>query len=385
MGIPMADSRTPLGESTPLAQPLYQSSVYTLPDLDALDRIMEGTAPGFIYARDSHPNARHLADEITSLHGAAWSVVCGSGMSAISAIVLATVDQGDRIVASNRLYGRTSQLLAQELTRYGVSTTFADAGDLDQVRGALASPARLLVVETMSNPMLRIVDVEALAVLAHEHQCRLVVDNTFATPMLTRPLELGADLVMESLTKMIGGHSDVTLGSISGRDLEQLPRFNQIVSIWGLASNPFDGWLASRGLSTLPIRIKTASANAAALADWLAHQSAVARVIYPGRRDHPDHALAGRVLQGGYGNMLCFELHDGRLSVNRFLRLAPGIPFSPSLGHTMTTCSHPATTSHRYASPAERKRQGISDGLVRLSVGVEDLEAIKREMAKGLV
>jgi cystathionine beta-lyase/cystathionine gamma-synthase len=152
-----------------------------------------------------------------------------------------------------------------------------------------------------------------------------------------------------------------------------------------LASNPFDAWLAGRGLSTLPLRMRAASANAAALADWLARHSAVVRVIYPGRRDHPDHGLAGRMLDGGYGNMLCFELHDGRLGVNRFLRHAPGIPFSPSLGHTVTTCSHPSATSHRYASPAEKKRQGISEGLVRLSVGVEDLEAIQREMAKGLI
>jgi cystathionine beta-lyase/cystathionine gamma-synthase len=385
MDTPMADLRPPLGESSPLVPPLYQSSVYTLPDLDALDRIMEGAAPGFIYARDSHPNARRLADELTKLEGAAWSVVCGSGMAAISAILLSTVDLGQRVVASNRLYGRTTQLLVQELARYGVAVTFVDAGDLDQVRAALATPARLLFVETMSNPMLRVVDIEALAVLAHEHNCRLVVDNTFATPVLTRPLDLGADLVMESLTKMIGGHSDVTLGSVSGRDLEMLPRFDQIVSIWGLASNPFDAWLAGRGLSTLSLRMRAASANAAALADWLARQSSVARVIYPGRRDHPDHGLAGRVLEGAYGNMLCFELHDGRLGVNRFLRHAPGIPFSPSLGHTITTCSHPSATSHRYASPAEKKRQGIGEGLVRLSVGVEDLEAIQREMAKGLI
>jgi cystathionine beta-lyase/cystathionine gamma-synthase len=385
MDTPMAEPRPPLGESTPLVPPLYQSSVYTLPDLDALDRIMDGAAPGFIYARDSHPNARHLADELTKLQGAAWSVVCSSGMAAISAILLGTVDQGDRVIASNRLYGRTTQLLDQELSRYGVSVSFVDAGDLEQVRAALATPARLLFVETMSNPMLRLVDIEALAVLAQEHNCRFVVDNTFATPVLTRPLELGADLVMESLTKMIGGHSDVTLGSVSGRDLELLPRFNQIVSIWGLASNPFDAWLAGRGLSSLGLRMRAASANAAALADWLARQSAVIRVIYPGRRDHPDRSLAGRMLQGGFGNMLCFELHDGRLGVNRFLRHAPGIPFSPSLGHTMTTCSHPSATSHRYASPAEKKRQGISEGLVRLSVGVEDLEAIQEEMAKGLV
>jgi cystathionine beta-lyase/cystathionine gamma-synthase len=235
----------------------------------------------------------------------------------------------------------------------------------------------------MSNPLLRLMDVARLAKLAREHDCLLFVDNTFATPVLTRPLELGADLVMESLTKMIGGHSDVTLGFVGGTG-ELLPQVAQVVSIWGLAANPFDAWLAVRGLATLPLRMRAACANAAALADWLAGQPGVVRVVYPGRDDHPDRALADRLLGGHYGNMLCFELAGGRDAVNRFLRLAQGVPFSPSLGHTTTTCSHPATTSHRYTSPAERRRQGIGDGLIRLSVGAEDLSTIQREMAKGL-
>ncbi len=380
----MPISRPPLGDSSPLVPPLYQSSVYTIPDLDALDRIMDGKAPGFVYARDAHPNARQLAEELATLEAASWSVINGSGMAAISAIVLGTVRQGDRIVASNRLYGRTTQLFQQELARFGVQTTFVDTSDLDSVRDALRQPARLLFVETMSNPLLRLSDIEALAGLAHDRECRFVVDNTFATPVLTKPLELGADLVMESLTKMIGGHSDVTLGAVCGRDPELLPQISQVASIWGLASNPFDAWLAQRGLLTLPLRMKAASANATALADWLAVQPAVSRVLYPGRNEHPDHELAARLLAGGYGNMLCFEHRDGREGVNRFMRLASGIPFSPSLAHTTTTCSHPGTTSHRYVSPAEKKRQGISDGLVRLSVGVEDLEQIKEEMGKGL-
>jgi cystathionine beta-lyase/cystathionine gamma-synthase len=237
----------------------------------------------------------------------------------------------------------------------------------------------------MSNPLLRLVDVEALARLAHERGCLLVVDNTFATPVLTRPLELGADLVMESLTKMIGGHSDVTLGAVCGRNPDHLPQLAQVMSIWGLASNPFDCWLAARGLATLPLRMRAASVNAAALADWLARQPGVTAVIYPGRPDHPDHTLAVRLLQGGCGNMLCFELAGGREAVNRFLRLAPGVPFSPSLGNTTTTCSHPSSTSHRYVSPAEKRRQGIGDGLIRLSVGVEDLGQIQCEFAKGLM
>jgi cystathionine beta-lyase/cystathionine gamma-synthase len=382
----MADPQPPrldLGVSTPLVPPLYQSAVYTLPDLDALDRISNAEAPGFIYARDAHPNARLLAARLAVLESAEWGLVTSSGMSALSAILLATLQQGGRVVASNRLYGRTTQLLHQELARFGVQTTLVDMNDLGQVEQALSQAARLVLVETLSNPLLRVADLPALVRLAHDAGALLVVDNTFATPVLTRPLEMGADLVMESLTKMIGGHSDVTLGVVCGRT-DLLSELSQVASIWGLSANPFDCWLADRGLATLALRIRTASANAEALADWLADQPGVARVIYPTRPDHPDHALAGHVLAGGAGHMLCFDLAGGRDAVNRFMHRAKGIPFSPSLGHTATTCSHPATTSHRYVSPAEKARQGITDGLIRLSVGVEDLQTIQREMSKGL-
>jgi cystathionine beta-lyase/cystathionine gamma-synthase len=378
--------RTPtldLGQSSPLVPPLYQSSVYTLPDLDALDRIMTAEEPGFIYARDAHPNARLLAEQLADLEGGDWALVCASGMAAITATVLGAVQHGDRIVASHRLYGKTTQLFRDELTRFGIETTLVDAGDLGQVRAALERPPKLLFVETMSNPLVRVVDVPALAELARDRGCLLAVDNTFATPVLLRPLDLGADLVIESLTKMIGGHSDLTLGVVSGQGQRGV-QLAPVVSTWGLTANPFDCWLAARGLATLPLRMREASANAAALADWLAEQPGVVRVVYPGRPDHPDHDLARRLLPQGYGNMLCFELEEGRAGVNRFLRLAPAIPFSPSLGHTTTTLSHPATTSHRFVSPAEKRRQGITDGLIRLSVGVEDVALTRAEIARGL-
>ena len=374
----------PLGQTVPLVMPLYQSSVYTLPDLDALDRVMNAEEPGYIYARDAHPNARRLAELLVEAEGAEWGLVTGSGMAAITALVVATMQHGQRIVASNRLYGRTTQLFSQELGRFGITTEYVDANDLQQVETALAKGARLLFVETMSNPLVRVVDIANLATLAHRHNCLLVVDNTFATPVLTKPLDMGADLVMESLTKMIAGHSDVTLGFVGGNDADMLPALTAAVSIWGLASNPFDCWLAERGLATLELRMHAACQNAARLAEWLAAQPGVTRVVYPGRLDHPDHQLAPEVLRGGFGNMLCLELDGGRDAVNRFMRQAPGIPFSPSLGHCATTLSHPATTSHRYASPAERRRQGITDGLIRLSVGPEDVEAIRHEMKKGL-
>jgi cystathionine gamma-synthase len=376
-------TRVAFGSSTPLTPPLYPSAVYTLPDLDALDRILDANEAGFIYARDAHPNARRLAAKLAELEGARWALTTSSGMAAISALVLANIGQGQRVVASNRLYGRTTQLFQQELPRLGMQTTLVDISDLNKVKAALQTPARLLIVETISNPLLCVADLPRLIQLAHDAKCLIVVDNTFATPVLIRPLDLGADFVIESVTKMIGGHSDVTLGLVCGNN-DIHAKLSQVSSIGGFSSSPFDCWLAELGLQTLSLRIKTACTNAAALADWLSHQPAVARVIYPGRADHPDHELARRLLRGGFGNMLCFDLAGGREAVNRFMRLAPGIPFSPSLGHTTTTCSHPATTSHRYVDPAERERQGITDGLVRLSVGVEDLSLIQSEMAKGL-
>jgi cystathionine beta-lyase/cystathionine gamma-synthase len=375
-------SMPPLGPGTPLVSPLYQSSVYALPDLDALDRVLNGEEPGFIYARDAHPNARHLAGQLAALEGGTWALVGASGMASISTIVLALVQQGQRIVASNNLYGRTVQLFHQELSRFGVQTVFADCSDLNAVRTALQTPTRLLFVETMSNPLCRLVDIAALAEMAHQHNCQLIVDNTFATPVLTRPLDLGASVVMESLTKMIGGHSDVTLGVIAGRD-DVLQQVTATSSIWGFSPNPLDCWLTERGLATLPLRMKAASANAAVLAEWLAGQPGVAQVVYPGLPNHPDHKLAGRLLKGGFGNMLCFEL-AGRDAVNRFIRQAPAIPFSPSLGHTFTTLSHPWTTSHRYTSPAQKRRQGITEGLVRLSVGIEDPAQIQAAFSDGL-
>jgi cystathionine beta-lyase/cystathionine gamma-synthase len=387
-----------LGPSSPLVPPLYQSSVYCLPDLDALDRVMDGEEDGFIYARDGHPNGERLAERLADLEGAGWALVCGSGMAAVSAAILATVQQGDALVASNRLYGRTTQLFLQELSRFGITATFTDSTDLEQVEQALRGGAKLLFVETLSNPLLRLADLPALARLAHDRGCLLIVDNTFATPCLCRPLELGADVVIESLTKMIGGHSDITLGILCGGRADQedeqatvtREQTAPVVSIWGLSSPPFDCWLAERSLDTLALRVRAACDNAQTLADWLSEQRSVRQVIYPGRADHPDHDIAERLFAGAagdrplYGNMLCFELAGGRDGVNRFMRMATDIPFSPSLGNTTTTCSHPGTTSHRYVSPAEKKRQGIGDGLIRLSVGIENLAQIQTAISKGL-
>jgi cystathionine gamma-synthase len=372
------------GSTSPLAPPIHLSAVYRIPDLDAIDAIYEGRAPGYVYARDGHPNATTLAGELQRLHGAKWGVVTGTGMGAIAAPLLALLAKGDRIVSSNRIYGKTTKLFRDEFNRFGISTAWVDTNDLGAVRRSLAeTPTKILFVETISNPLCRVADLPALAKLAHEYGTRLFVDNTFASPVLCRPLETGVDLVMESLTKMIGGHSDVTMGFVCGNDAAQQPAIASASSTWGLAANPFDCWLVARGLSTLDLRMRAANENAAKIAAWLAEHPAVRRVVHPSRPDHPDFEPAKRVLPDGVGNMLCFELAD-RDAVNRWMHATPDVPFCPSLGHHETTCSHPDTTSHRFDPIAEKLAQGITSGLVRLSVGSEPFERLRAAMEHGL-
>jgi cystathionine beta-lyase/cystathionine gamma-synthase len=306
-------------------------------------------------------------------------------MAALSAVLLAVLRQGDHVVASNRLYGKSTQLLVTEFVRFGVETTQVDLSNLDEVANAIRDNTKIVLVETLSNPLLRVADVSRLARMTSERSCLLVVDNTFASPILLQPLQLGADFVIESLTKIIGGHSDVTLGVVAARisanDFQAPLRSS--VSTWGFAAPAFDCWLVLRSLATLDVRVRQACRNAIELARWLEDAHGL-KVIHPGLDSHPDHVLAGNLLGDAPGHMLCFEVSGGRDGVNRFLRSASRVPFSPSLGDAVTTLSHPATTSHRYVPAPQRQVQGITDGLLRLSVGIEPLDQIKNKLAEGL-
>jgi cystathionine gamma-synthase len=354
--------------------------VFVARDADHMNSVYEGREHGFTYAREGSPNAELLAAKIASLEGADAALVTSSGMSAVAAIVLGTLEAGDHVVAGNQLYGRTSRLVSQELPRLGFVTDLVDATDVGQVERAIRDETRLLLVEVVSNPLLRVPDIAALAAVARSRGVLLVVDNTFPTPLAFQPLACGAHLVFHSITKMLAGHSDVTLGAVCGsRDL-MTPIRDTIVT-WGLNGSPFDCWLAERGMNTLEIRVARATSNAAALADFLGRQPAVTRVFYPGRADHPDHAVAKRLLGHRFGNMVTFELTGGRDAVNRFMQALPSIPFAPTLGDVSTIISHPAVTSHRGLTPEGREALGIREGTIRVSVGVEEFPLLEAEFS----
>jgi cystathionine beta-lyase/cystathionine gamma-synthase len=379
--------RTPL-DAPPSAARLIPaielSAVYRMRDPDEADAILGGQTAGFVYARDGHPNGADLAARCKRLHAADEGCVCGSGMGALAAAVLALVEHGQEIVLSDQLYGKSVKLLTTETARLGIRSRLVDTSDLAQVEAALESKPRMLVCETISNPNLRVADLPSLASLSKASGTLLLVDNTFATPAHCQPLRWGADIVHESITKMMNGHSDVILGFLGGarKHWERVPN---VISTWGLAASPFDCWLAMRGLGTLAVRMERASANALAVAEYLAGRSELAGVAYPGLRTHPDHELAKRLLKGGFGSMVTFTLRGGRDAATRFIRAVSNtIPFAPSLGDLSTTLSHPESTSHRALTPDERTRLGIDGGTIRLSVGIETADEIISALQDGL-
>ena len=377
--------RTPFPASSTksLVPPIAPSAVYIAPDADFMNDVYEGREQGFTYAREASPNADLLAAKIAALEGADAAIITSSGMSAVAAIVLGLLKAGDHILASNALYGRTSRLITQELPRLGFSTDVVDTTNVAAVEKAIKPSTRMLLVEVVSNPLLRVVDVEALAKVAKARGVLLIVDNTFPTPLGLQPFALGASIVFHSITKMLAGHSDVTLGCVCGpKDLMTPIRDTNVT--WGLTASAFDCWLAERGMNTLELRVARANANASALADLLANHKSVAKVFYPGRADHPDHAVAKKLFGKQFGNMVTFELKGARPEVNRFMRALTTIPFAPTLGDVSTIISHPGVTSHRGLTPEAREALGIREGTIRVSVGVEEFETLAAEFSAAL-
>jgi cystathionine beta-lyase/cystathionine gamma-synthase len=364
-----------------LVPPLDLSVVYCPAGLDHVDALSEGSAPGFIYARDGHPNAAQLAAKMAQLEAGEAALVCASGMGAIAAAFLSLLSQGDHALVSAGVYGRTMALASRQLSRWGIGHTLFDPADPAVARSLVTPSTRLIFVETISNPLLRIADLDALAACAREAGIPLIVDNTFA-PVLCRPLDHGASLVVHSVTKMIGGHSDLTLGVLVGarRYVEEA---RTVASTLGQTGNPFESWLALRGLATLSLRISRASATALELARRFEAHPAVARVSYPLLPSHPDCARAARLLREGGGSMVTIDL-ETRARVEALIRGLASIPFAPSLGDVQTTLSHPATTSHRGQDDGLLARQGLTPGTVRISVGLEHPDDLWREFQAAL-
>ncbi|WP_205504484.1 trans-sulfuration enzyme family protein [Rufibacter psychrotolerans] len=369
---------------SPKITPIYQTSVFTFEDLNALEAYFEQPGQSYMYSRNGNPNTDELAEEVNQLEGGQGAVATSSGMSAILTALLVYCQAGDHVLSAEEVYGGSAALLSQELTRMGVQITFVPMAEMYRFESYVQPNTRLILVETISNPMMTVLDLAQVAQVCRAQNIKLVVDNTFASPVITKPLELGVDVVIHSVTKYLSGHSDVTAGVVICKEAADAQRAKQIVVAWGLTLSPFESWLAARGLKTLKLRIRQHSENALALAQYLQQHPKVSAVFYPGLPDHPQHEMAATQSNGKFGGMLSFRISDDVEAVNRFMRGLTHIPFAPSLAGVTTSVSYPLGTSHRALTPEQREKLGITVGLIRLSVGIEEPEELIADLEKAL-
>ncbi len=373
----MRPDALPASASRPVVTPLSPSVVYASDTPDMLDQQYEGGLHGYTYSREGHPNADVVARRIDRMENAPHpGVMTASGMGAVSAVLLGLTQSGDHVIGGNQLYGRSLRMMKEDLPRLGIATSLIDPGDIDAMRAAIRPETRMILVEVVSNPTLRVADIAGLVALCREKGVLLVIDNTFTTPRAFQAFDAGADIVIHSVTKLLAGHSDVMLGYVAARDETLNTRLRVFTVTAGMTASPFDCWLAERGMLSFDLRFDRAQATAALLADHLAELPGVKRVIYPGRSDHPDEARASELLGANRCNMVSFELEGDRRTTNAFTQAAEGLSFAPTLGDVGTTISHPASSSHRALTPDQRAALGMSEGFFRISVGLEDPEAL---------
>ena len=382
-----AGDRKKLGPHVPITTPIYTSSSYFYESMAQLDRIFGQEEQGPCYARYDNPSAAALEELVTALEGGHGALSCGSGMAAMHmAVMTALADRRKSIVAANATYGATVSLLMNVLEPMGVAIRFVDVCDLDAVRAAVqeAQPG-CLVMETVSNPLLRVGQIDRIAEIAREAGAAVVVDNTFATPLLCRPLEMGAHFSVHSVTKYLAGHGDV-LGGIVVTDQQHYEGLRALSRVVGPVLGPFECYLTMRGIKTFALRMERQCANACRVASWLAQHPRVERVYFTGDPTHPDAATIRRIFPANlYGAMVSFEIKDaGKEEIFRFMDGLKMIVRATSLGDVHTMTLYPAMSSHREISPKHRERMGIRDNLVRLSVGIEAPEDIIADLAQAL-
>jgi cystathionine gamma-synthase len=371
-----------MGARAPLAPDLSTAAVHVYEELDDYDAVARGERQGHYYGRNSNSNRSMLEAAVAELEGAEAGVATGSGMSAMHLAILALAPKPVTILATRELYGGTLALLRQELEPSGYEAVFVDLNDLDAVRRTMDG-AGLVLVETITNPLCRVPDLDAIIALALKGGVPVLVDNTFATPALFRPLEHGATVVMHSVTKYLGGHSDLVAGVVVGSEsLMAAARARSVRT--GTPLGPFDAWLALRGLRTLDVRMRRHSDNALALARAMRSMPGIAKIHHPLMEDSTSFAVASRLLPQGAGGMMAFDLEGGRVAVQRMISRFQLVAFAASLGGVETTISYPEITSHRGLTPDERAQLGVGPGTVRVSVGIEAAEDIVADFTQAI-
>jgi methionine-gamma-lyase len=380
-----AAARAPRVDQRPTTVPIYQTVTFTSSDAEELGDVVADARAGYSYTRLSNPTSRALGDAYAELAGGEAGTALASGMGAIHATLASQLGAGDRVVAAKVAYGSSRTILAGTFARFGVRVDFVDLTDSAAAAEAIAAaPTRVVYGETIANPTTVVTDHATLARLAHEHGATYIVDNTFASPYVCRPLEFGADLVIESATKFLGGHSDVIAGVVAG-NADLIRRVEAVQNDTGATIGPFDAFLVLRGLLTLAIRVERHARTAAALAEWLERQDGVRRVLYPGLPSHPQHGVALRQFRPGVaGGMLSFEVEGGRDAGRAIIESMLLPELTASLGSVHTMVVHPPSTSQRQLSEDELAAAGITPGLLRVSVGLEDLEDLQDDFSAAL-
>lgn len=360
-------------DHAPVAAPLFQSSTFVHPI---------GSTEEVLYTRyGNNPNQVEIGHRLAALEGAESAIFVGSGMGATALAHLAVLRPGDHLVSSAWIYGGTHRLFAQEFVRLGIEVTFVDPGT-GRWKQHLRENTRAIFVETPTNPLMRVLDLDPLGTLCKTEGIALIVDSTFASPVNFRPLEHGADLVIHSATKYLNGHSDVIAGAVAGSE-SVVEEVRRLMQVWGQALDPFAAWLIERGLKTLAVRMERHNANGLAFAAWAAEHPGIVAVHYPGLPTHPDHQLARRVLDG-FGGMVGLTLAGGAAAAEKALSKLRLAVHAPSLGGVETLVSEPRLTSHASLTPAEREAQGIPDGFLRVSLGIEDAADIVADFDQAL-
>ena len=371
--------RSQFGETS---EAMFLTQGYVYPDMEAAEARFKGESPGFIYSRFSNPTVAMFEERMALLEGAEAARATASGMAAVTAVMLGQLTAGDHVVAAKALFGSCRYIVEELLPRFGVPSTLVDGTDLDQWRAAMQPNTKVCFLESPTNPQLEIIDIAAVAEIAHAGGANLVVDNVFATPLLQSPLEMGADCVVYSTTKHIDGQGRCLGGVILASNEFIQTHVHNFLRQTGPALSPFNAWVMLKGLETLPVRLRQQQSNAIAVADYLASRPEIARVLYPTRKDHPQYELAMRQMTGG-GSVLAFDVTGGKEGAFAFANALQVIKISNNLGDAKSLITHPATTTHQRIGPEARAESGIGDGMLRLSCGLEDVEDLLDDVKAG--